>query len=745
MLEQMRRKGASVFIYLIFGILIAIFVVTLGAPSGGEGSGCGTQSNEVVDVDGSGANLSAYRIAYSNHFNRLRSREKVYFAIETLIRREILADAATEKGLRVTGDMVDEEIKRGYFFQGGLRIPLGANIFDEHEDGTRTWNVRKFKNWVANLDVKSTSTYRDEQIRSMQAALMYELLTQSTRVSREEALSDFLYTKNTVSYDVVTFAAAPYRAALRLTDADIERYLTTHEADVKARYTQDERLYKGLKPQLKLRQIFIAKAEPPKAPEKAPEPTPPGSGSAAGSAAGSGAGSGSATPPPAPKKEEPKKVEPAKVVGLPIEEAKAKLETARAAIAANKQKFADAAKQLATDENAKVNGGDLGWRGVENPQLGDKAVNDAVKALKPGEMTPVITTDTGAFLVMAEDKREGDLAYDKVKHELAAELARDVYAKEAAKRAALASIEEARKDTGKNLYDMFEKEPDPGGGMPNLDFLNDPNMSEEDKRMILEQLKQQMQQQQQKSGKVITWESKDIPVKWDSHSEKDPPAAGSGSAKPAAGSGSATPAAGSGSATTTPAAGGGSSTAPSSGSGTTPPPVEAPLPGIATVIPPVEATKDQLPQFGTVEKPKIVHFSSESRKSILPGLAKELTPVIFDELSAGMLAKRVYEVEGNYVLVQITNKTQAKVEDFDKEADRYISRLQLVRSYSAVEDWLEERCKALHKDKKIVPMKELVSETDEKTGKPAPQVYQPCMYANQWLTVMLPALGYGGG
>ena len=735
MLESMRQRGASIFIYLIFGVLIAVFVINFAPNQGGQG-GCGTQSNEVVDVDGNGANLSAYRIAYSNGFNRLRSREKVYFAIETLIRREILAEAAAERGLRVTGDMVDDEIKKGYFFQGGLRIPLGQNIFDEHEDGTRTWNVRKFKNWVANLDVKSTSTYRDEQVRSMQAALMYELLTQSTRVSREEALTDFLYTKNTVSYDVVTFAAAPYRAALRMTDADVERYLAAHEADVKARYQQDERLYKGLKPQLKLRQIFIAKAEAPKTPEKAPDPAPGTGSGSAGSAAGSAAGSGagSAAPPPAPKKEEPKKTEPAKIVGLPIEEAKAKLEAARTAIAAKKQTFADAAKQLATDESAKVNGGDLGWRSVENPQLGDKAVNDAVKALKAGEMTPVITTDAGAFLVLAEEAREGDLAYDKVKLEIAAELARDTYAKEAAKRAALAAIAQA--GAGKNLYDMFEKEPDPSGGMPNLDFLNDPNMSEDEKRMILEQLKQQMQQQQQKSGQVITWESKDIPVKWDSHTEKEP-AAGSGSA--------AKPATGSGSAAKTPAAGTGSGSAAGSGSGAPTPPAETPpTPGIATNIPPVEATKDQLPQLGTVEKPKIVHYSSQSRTPTLPGLSKELTPVVFDELTAGTLAKRVYEVEGNYVLLQIANKTQAKVEDFEKEADRYISRLQLVRSYSAVEDWIEERCKALHKDKKIVPMKELVSETDEKTGKAAPQVYQPCMYANQWLTVMLPALGYGG-
>lgn len=724
MLESMRQKGASIFIYLIFGVLIAVFVINFAPNQGGQG-GCGTSSNTVVDVDGNEANLSSYRIAYSNFYNRLRSREKVYFALETLIRRELLASAAAERGLRVSGDMVDEEIKKGYFFLGGLRIPLGQNIFDEHEDGTRTWNVRKFKNWVASLDVKSTSTYRDEQVRGMQAALMYELITASTHVSREEALEDFLYSKNTVSYDLVTFAAAPYRAAMRLTDADIERFLTAHEAEVKARYQADERLYKGLKPQLKLRQIFIAKAE-----EPAPAPAPaPGAGS------GSGAGSaGSAAKPPEPAKPTAPKI------GMSIDEAKAKLEAARTAITAGKQKFADAAKQLATDEAAKANGGDLGWRSADNPQLGDKAVNDAVKALEPGEMTPVITTDAGAFLVIAEDKREGDLDYDKVKHELAAELARDTYAKEAAKRAALAALDEARAGSGKNLYDMFEKAPDEGGGMPNLDFLNDPNMSEEQKKMILEQLKQQLQQKQGS----LTIESKDIPVKWSAPDETKGNGGSAGSSTPTTTSGSA--AAGSaatGSAAAGSAAAGSAAAGSGSGSAAGTPAEAPPTPGIAT-IPPVEASKDTLPTFGTVEKPKIEHHGPEPRQLRLPGLSKELTPVVFDELSAGMLAKRVYEVDGNYVLFQISNKAQAKVEDFEKEADRYISRLQLVRSYAAVEEWLEDRCKALAKDKKIVPMAELVRETDEKTGKPAPQVYQPCMYAGQWLTVMLPAIGYGG-
>jgi hypothetical protein len=272
-----------------------------------------------------------------------------------------------------------------------------------------------------------------------------------------------------------------------------------------------------------------------------------------------------------------------------------------------------------------------------------------------------------------------------------------------------------------------------------------------------------------------TWESKDVPVKWDAPDETkgngsgsagsaSKPATGS-AANPASGSATATgsaakPASGSatasgsaaksasGSATATgggsAAAGGSAATGGGSGSAPTgTPSTNPPVPGVATTIPPVEATKDQLPDLAKVDKPKIVHFGPEPRKVPLPALSKELTPVVFDELGAGMLAKRVYEVDGNFVLVQITNKNQAKVEDFEKDADRYISRLQIVRSYGAAEEWIEQRCRDLAKDKKIIPMAELVRETDEKTGQPAPQVYQPCMYATQWLPVMFPALRYG--
>src|SRR5262245_18617947 len=264
MLEQMRRQGASIFIYFIFGLLIVIFVINF-APSRTRGDlegGCAT-GNTAVTVDGARVNQSAYLIAYSA--NGASGRQKVYLALDQLVRRELLAQAAGDRGLRATGDLAEESIKRGSFFLGCQRIDFSRNFFDE-VDGEKFFNIKKFKGWVASLNV-SAGSYRDEQARGLQAAMMNDLLSHSVRVSRDEALADYLYEHNTVTYDVVAFDPVKYRPAMRLGEADIKRFLEGHGAEVEARYKADERTYKGVKPQIEIREIFIPKA--------IPEATPP--------------------------------------------------------------------------------------------------------------------------------------------------------------------------------------------------------------------------------------------------------------------------------------------------------------------------------------------------------------------------------------------------------------------------------------------------------------------------------------
>jgi hypothetical protein len=664
MLEQMRQKGASTLIYLIFGGLIVIFVIT---PLSGPGDiGCSTSSSVVVDVDGGRVNENSYKIAYSNPFNGFPGRQKVYFALDTAIRRELLASAAEDHGIRVTQDMVTEEIMKGFFFAGGERQDLGQMIFDIDADGDRSWNLNKFRGLVRSLDV-SQNAYLDEQQRGLQATLMAELLASSAQVSRDEALSEYLFDNTTVSYDVITFAPALYRTSMLLTEADAERFLAAHEDQVKARHQEKEREYLGRKPELKLRQIFIAKADPAAGSEgkKPDEQKPAGAKKADEKKAEKDPGDGDTTRP----------------AGMPIEEAKARLEAARDAVASGKQKFPELARQLNTEPALKASGGYVGWKTAESASLGEKVVSDAVKELKPGEMTQVIATDRGVYLVMAEDQREKDLTYDQVKHEIAAELAREVWSKEAAKRDALKALETARA-SGKKLDELYPREVKPGFNLQELQRqINDPSLDPQIRQILQQQLQQQIQLQLgggDDHGSILTFESPDVPAAW----------------KPGDGD----------------------------SAGATGAPGDAAAPAPAPLAP----STDLLPAFHGLPEPKVRKEGPHPRQKRLPGVDEAGVKALFDELAKDQLAGRVFEADGNYTVVQVTDKTQAKIEDFEKDAARIIDRMREERGAQLVRDWLKNRCEELDKAGKIKPRADKIAEFDDK-GRPLPAVYRPCM------------------
>jgi len=272
MLEQTRRQ-ASIFVYIIFGLLIVIFIygINPGNRGGRDGGGCSTNSNTVMTVNSSDAGPSAFLVAYSMYQGQ--ARQRTYNALDQVIFRELLAQAAEDRGIRATGELIDDEIKQkhGYFYLGGQRIDVSSQFF---EDGF--YKHRRWLDWVAARNLQSPGAYREEQSRGLQATLMADLITHSVRVSRDEALQSYLYDNDTVTYDVVAFDPGRYRRAMHLTDADTRRYLDAHTAEVEARYKADERTYKGVKPQLALREIFIRRRRRrPPGPMTRPSPTRP--------------------------------------------------------------------------------------------------------------------------------------------------------------------------------------------------------------------------------------------------------------------------------------------------------------------------------------------------------------------------------------------------------------------------------------------------------------------------------------
>ncbi len=313
---------------------------------------------------------------------------------------------------------------------------------------------------------------------------------------------------------------------------------------------------------------------------------------------------------------------------------------------------------------------------------------------------------------MAEEKREGDLTYDQVKAELAVDLAKDLWSKEAAKRAALDALATVSAGTGKPLDQVFKREV---------------NMQQQ--QLDMQQQIERAMQLQQKQGAIVT-ESANIPAAW---TAEDPvPAAGAGGGGSAAPAGSAAPIPAAGSAAK-PATGSaappatGSATPSAAGSAATPAPTP-PAPDAPVVD--LTPTKDVLPAFATdMTKPTVVSQGPTPRLKDLPviGASKAAIDALFDELTPGMLAKQVYQTEsGAYVLVQLVAKSAPKVDEFDKVADQEIKDMRDLRAMIAVEQWLKTRCEALAKDSKIKPLSELIAESDDK-GAPLPVAYKPCM------------------
>ncbi len=684
MLQSMRKSGASIFIYLIFGVLIVVFVLNFGPQANSGGGGCSNDAaKSALVVNGTEITRSGFAIPYQIATGPAASRKAQVF--EWLIRREMLAQEGERRGLRVTDDAVDEEIKRGSLFFDGRRENIKKSLFDE-VDGQFFFSYPKFQALVERWQV-SMNAFKDAQKREMLAAMTADLIRNGVQVSRDEALQQFLYENNTVTFDAVKFQPALYRAAMKLSEADVARFVAGHEAEIKAKFTADERLYKAVKPQFNVRQIFIAK------PVAALAPPPAAAGSAAAPAA-----AGSAATPAAPP--------------VPAEDTKyeaiiAKLTALRNDIAAGRVSFAEAAKSQSADEATKYMGGNMGWRTKDSPQLGETELNDAAKTLKAGEVSAVIKTARGAYLLVIDGQREGDLTFDQVKNELAVELAKDTWSKEAAKRAAIAALALAKAELakpaddkgqkGKNLDGQYEREQ----MSPDIDLqriLNDPNLPDDQKQRLLQEYLK-MRQPAMKTGS-ITVESQDVQAGWMSSQAT---------------------------------VGSGSAAAPVAAPAVIPPttatePAVPVAPPVAAAIDTLTPSTDKLPEFGPITKASVTRLGPVARSNRLVdfGEAKALVALLFDTLTPNGLADGIYEAQGSYAIVQLVTRAEPDMKEFDKKADGMMQLIKQRRSGDALMGWLKDRCETLYKAGKIKPSPSLVREFDDQ-GKPLPTTYKPCV------------------
>src|SRR5262245_55503746 len=133
MLEVMRRHSRSLFIYLIFGILIAVFIISFGPQSAGTrsgrgGGGCASSSSSVAKVKGREISETSWRFALlatgrgtatGDRARKEQIRERV---MDKLVERELWAQAAEEAGFRLSDEEVRERIAKGEIYIMGEKI-----------------------------------------------------------------------------------------------------------------------------------------------------------------------------------------------------------------------------------------------------------------------------------------------------------------------------------------------------------------------------------------------------------------------------------------------------------------------------------------------------------------------------------------------------------------------------------------------------------------------------------------------
>ena len=145
------------------------------------------------------------------------------------------------------------------------------------------------------------------------------------------------------------------------------------------------------------------------------------------------------------------------------------------------------------------------------------------------------------------------------------------------------------------------------------------------------------------------------------------------------------------------------------------------------------ASADVLPTLGEV-KPKVDTFPPLARfgNRTMVGESAELTQAVYEELTAGALGPKVYEVKTGaigaapvYVIVQVGAKNLADVAAFEKDAAKYVAELAGARGEAYVTDWLRSRCKAMVAKNEVRPRRDLLTASDA-AGNITTVPWDPC-------------------
>jgi peptidyl-prolyl cis-trans isomerase D len=408
MLEQMRKSSQSLLIYVLFGIVIAVFIINFGPQSRG-GSCESTMANDhyAAKVSGQLVTRNDFRYGFlvlggAQYPAQMAKQQHLKETVmDKLIERELLAAEAERLGYVISDEQVEDQIGEAKLI--GLGYP--RTVPRMTKDGR--FNYDAFKNFVQFELGVTPQGFIDEQKKELLAARVRDLLRGSVTVSPNEVKADFLRKNMQVNLEYVRFAARDGDEAIPPTQAQIADYAAKNEAKLKAMYEERKFVYENVPKERHLRQIMVKLPSDAKA---------------------------------------------------DVEKAALKRAEGIAARVKKGEPFEKVARETSDDVAAKARGGDLGWRGKSASNLPAEQEKQLLAA-KTGDVVGPLKGAGGFYVTKLEGEREGNVPFDKVKLELAEEKVRAEGAGARAKARAEAALALARSESAKapakTLKDIF--------------------------------------------------------------------------------------------------------------------------------------------------------------------------------------------------------------------------------------------------------------------------------------------------
>jgi peptidyl-prolyl cis-trans isomerase D len=404
MLDRMRKSSQSLAIYLVFGVLIAVFIINFGPQSrGGSCESTLADDHYAARVGGELVTKNDFRYGFlvlggaqypAQMAKQQRLKETV---MDKLIERELLAAEAERLGYVISDDEVENLIGDAKLV--GLGYP--RTVQRMMKDGK--FNYDAFKNFVQFELGVTPQSFIDEQKKELLAARVRELLRGSVNVSPSEVKADFMRKGQQVNLEYVRFASRGLEDEVQPTEAQIADYAAKNDAKLKALYDERKFVYENVPRELKLRQIVVK------------------------------------LPPDAKPEAEKDAQKRAQTLADRIKKG---------------EPFEKVAKEASEDTATKARGGLLGWRSHGAANLpGD--TEKELFAHKVGDVVGPLKGASGFYVTKIEGDREGKIPFEQVKLELAEEKVRSEAAGAQAKTRAEAALAQAKAQPEKTLKDLF--------------------------------------------------------------------------------------------------------------------------------------------------------------------------------------------------------------------------------------------------------------------------------------------------